>query len=269
MDPRIFNAATNGVFEAADANAFQDAAAHVGSVNGHSVSVLGAYCKNGTDIIVDAVTGFSIGGKWTNKSTTTSHTPSSMASNTWYYLYGYIDGSGVFQVEKSTTAPDTALVIKDGDATRRFICAFHTYSASSAIREFTFRGGFMKYRPGAMTNAEGALLDLLPGVNTTQSTYTGVTSIGDFVPSWAKFARLRLKLEGGNTTGVSTFYLRAAGDTGTRDNEFLTDAHPVLTNIHYECLDVPVGTSGLVEYKYLNGGTNHPTYTLTIVGYQH
>lgn len=203
-------------------NDFQTAAAHVGSTNGHVVSGLCAQSLNGADIVVDAVTGFSIGstGKWTNKATSTTYTPGSLSSATWYYLYGYIDG-GNFTLTHSTTAPDAALVVKSDDSDKRFITAFRTYPASASVVPFQMRHRELRWMwskiSGGFNGIGGGGVPFSDLIS-VGSTGSADVSLAIWVPNFAKNVILHTRFAGGGSsvwklkpTGHADYYISSQG----------------------------------------------------------
>lgn len=63
------------------------------------------------------------------RTTGTSYTPTvgTISVDTWYYLYAKVT-AGAIAFEHGTTAPDAYQQHKSGDTTRRFVCAFRTYT---------------------------------------------------------------------------------------------------------------------------------------------
>jgi hypothetical protein len=236
-------------------NAIQDDAAPVSGVNGLIMASFNVRCTNGTDLIIDSIDALTLGGSVGSDSSTATFTPGGLSNNTHYYVYAHVS-AGSIAYETSTTAPDNARIFKGGDTSRRYVCHIHTYSGAATIRQFTFQRGYYEFRFSAMSAAEAAAFVLVSAATSTGAVYTDI-DLNGFVPSWAKFAKVRVRLIDGTNTNLCSVQTQPSGilDSGTNGQLYSIDAFAVANSRESDNQDIPVGIFGVsnhpgIAYQY-------------------
>lgn len=196
--------------------------------------------------------------------TATTITPVGLATDTWYYLYGYVSGAGI-AFEYSTTVPDSSLRFKNGDTSRRYFGPFRTYTdgGSTKIHAFTMMNGRYLYRLRTVNQA--VALSALTGGAATAAT---AVSLASLIPPHARIADIviRVSTTASDTTVARVDVWSLSTDTGfiqvtLAGNSLGADArqerHLIETdssrNIHYRFSSGPntqvavIGVYGFIE----------------------
>lgn len=119
----------------------------------------------------------------------------SLAANTWYHAYIYLDGS-IPKIELVTTAPSAPYYgtarTKTGDTSRRYLGSIIT-DGSSNIRQFVHVGGKILYSSVGIT---GRI------VTNAANTAAAIVSCASVVPITARSAYLKLQNNGPTNTSA-------------------------------------------------------------------
>ena len=164
----------------------------------------------------------------------------SLASNTWYYVYGYLSG-GTVLCEISTTGPDSGKRYKSGDTSRVYFGNCRTVSAAAVV-PFTSVAGVTRYANGDY----GAATNML--VISTNSAPLSFTDIDlsvfkacGAVPPGARFATFGIRwINGNNTTQTFSF-------GGNSSNAITRSIYASGTDIW--SIELPLDNSLVARYK--------------------
>jgi hypothetical protein len=224
-------------------------------------------CTDGATIHVSPADVLALAGQYAAGAFAT-YAPTGLSANTFYYLYAFIN-AGAVALEHSTTAPDAAGIFKAGDATRRYVCSFHTYELSVRIREFTCCAGEYQYRFSAMDTSEGGTGGpfALVNSNAAQVGYANL-DLNALVPPNAAFVDVLVTLSQGDGVGAATLGLKPSGDS---TGMFSIVGAPSAQDQRTTPCRVPVGTfSGThrgIAYTY-GPGTASVTALVFVTGYK-
>ncbi len=128
-------------------------------------------------------------------------------ASAWNYVYVY-NSAGNIAAEVSTTAPESQLVFKTGDVTRRYIGAFYA------------DGSGVPVAPGRQVRGR-MVFDVPQAAGGTDATGSWITeTIGaSVIPSWVRVVDLRCTLlvtiSGGGTEAAQSLLLRRTGTSQT------------------------------------------------------
>jgi len=116
--------------------------------------------------------------------------PANLSADTWYYVYGYSDGTNL-QFLINTTAPDASMIWQSagGNPTRRYFGCFRTNASGVPLAMEAVRGRYV-YRRSAIGSVDsGSGLRLLN--RTTEQSSTTTLDLSARIPPHARVALLR------------------------------------------------------------------------------
>jgi hypothetical protein len=230
----------------------------LGALNGFVLDAVPVSSVDGATLVVGPIAALQLGGALLSTSINTNFAPGGLVANSYYFLYAY-NNAGALGLEASTTGPDASGCFKSGDTSRRYLCSFHTYSASAGIRPFNKLRGEYIWRTSAWTADSVNVLN----TGTLQSTFANV-NCDDFVPPLARTMLLRVRILGGQGTDSAQVILQPANDAGSIFSA---------VGVYSELLPVPVGIFGLSPmhrgfgYK-LTSLVGSPTLVIDVAGYR-
>ena len=161
----------------------------------------------------------------------------------WWYVYVFLDNSGVMQAEISLTAPSGSRKYKLGDVTRAYLGCFRTTAAGAPIPGRKSNGRWV-YRRSALASNETRAL------TTTSALTAADLDLSALVPPHARVATLSLVATGGDgTVGVNIY---AAGDTSDIALRAVAEAG---TSTSYVVGDVECSASQVVDRTVTFAGT--------------
>lgn len=211
-------------------NDLQDNAGPIGSMNGVMVGGDLIQSSNGTDVIVSRIRGLTIGQNY-GFSSVSSHTvtPGFVVKDTWGYIYadlaaGVNFAPSTLSLSVSTTGPDSSLIFKTSDVTKRYVGCFRTYDSGAGVKILPFRASRRRYRYSFSKVLNNGLL-ILNNVSTpvtptallnTPLVESGGTSA--LIPPHARWAELYAQVtndgSGGASNGVSAEFMTDTADAG-------------------------------------------------------
>ena len=170
-----------------------------------------------------------------------------LASNSWYYVYGYLNGNQI-KVEISLTAPDSGRRIKTGIPSRVYFGSFRTV-AGAAVLPFSAVNGISRY-----LNSPYSQNDLSMVIASTVSVPTNEASfpIGPnfktcgAVPPNTRHVLLGFELVGSGTT--QQFLFRTAGAGPGLQRQIATAA-----NMKFS-MELPISSSQTGYWSNPTGG---------------
>lgn len=186
-----------------------------------------------------------------------------LVADAWFYVYAR-DSSGVLALESSADPPDSALVFKDGDTTRRYLGCFRCNSGGTGAlafrkcgRRYLYRGsadsGGGELRVKFGTGAVGSYTDLLIARDDTAG--------DELIPPHARLAILQSQLS--PNTGIASLVFRTNGDTGVAFRHEEADG----LSSAYRQWEVETDAMRKLEYTFTTpGGTT--SYLIRCAGFE-
>ncbi len=240
---RVVTAASLDLLDSDDFNEIQDNALGIAQVLGLMVGGDRLSGAGGASISISRIRALVIGTGVYSTSGETTVTLSGLSSNAWYYLYAYIS-SGSIAFELSTTVPDTALVFKNGDTSRRYCGCIYATAANAALPFRMCRGDYV-YRSSIASGSTFRAITL-----GTASSFTDV-DLTTWLPPHSRLANLSANIEY-NSAGAN-LQIRTDGDTTHYE-----EIQMVSSDQQKIYRDFCIETSGaqLIEYR-VTGGTGY------------
>jgi len=178
-----------------------------------------------------------------------------LANSDWYYVYAYNNG-GTIDFEISTTAPDDARLVKNGDSTRVYLGCFPTTSAGAPI-PLRKSGNRVVYRHSGSAVADTRVL------NTSSATSNTAVDCAALVPPHSRLATIRAELV--NTAGaINSGFIRTEGDSGA--DEITLSLPNVVAASTTLIFDIETDADQDVAYRVSNN-SSAPTLTLWVAGF--
>jgi len=126
----------------------------------------------------------------------------SIADNTWGYIYGY-KNAGVLAFEVSTTVPAADLIFKTGNTTRRYLAAIRRGTSANIPYE-RFGNQVLRRRSAESSGSDPSSF--------TSSTYTAV-ALTSFMPPHARVVLANILVTSDTDADVVSARVRTPGDT--------------------------------------------------------
>lgn len=182
-----------------------------------------------------------------------------LASSDWYYVYAY-NNAGTIAFEISTTEPNGARTIKNGDATRAYLGCFPTLSTGAPVPLRASRGRYV-YDVGG-----SAVADMSVVAAGAATAYTSVPCAA-LVPPHARLATLDVRgtLPAGAGVITSAVQVQSYGSTGAMAH-VLHNGVGVALEPRSAMFDVVLDASQRAQYKVV-GGANAPTADIYVTGF--
>lgn len=168
---------------------------------------------------------------------------SGLANNTWYYVY-LVSTNGVSSVEYATTAPATPTIgfsplWKNGDETRRYVCAFLSDGAGAVISFFCIHGRYTLLPANPIylvSSAAGA------------TSYSASIALTPGAPPHAW--RVKLQVAFRSATGAATGNVRVRPGVAALEGHPVADIQNGGVDIKAtEQIDVPRMGDGMIQWK--------------------
>lgn len=221
MKPRVINAVPDMIFEAADANTWQDRTKDLAKCNGvwlvnePKVWSTNPFATSG-EVVVEAHYGLVLDGvELAPKGETTVTLLNQFAHTGWYYLYARNDGADGVEYFWDDQVPDDGHGILLGDANRRVAEVYVLSSTSGAeeIRHFRYAHGETIHDWG-LNPTTSTIFDNYSPVGGALGGTGGNVSLLNFIPPTSRSALVHMVVHQ-NNNAVGTTFKAGVGPKGS------------------------------------------------------